>query len=138
MTAQAKRTEQEKRRNNYQEQKLLKCKLKLDFENKPVSNANDFSEKVKNIMEQATPRKKVALKDKGIIFTPRSKERYRLSTEVSEKENSGLERYSSSKKRDSRNFQRLLTKSLIGKSYHDHKLRKSLNIKWDYWARVSV
>ena len=103
-----------------------------------ISNPNEFAEEVQTMMKNAAPRKKAAFKDKGIIFTPRKKEKYRVNKSISGRMKSISERYKGEKKRESRNFRRSLTKALVGKSYNDHKLRSSLNIKWDYWSTVSV
>lgn len=149
MTGQAKRRELEKRREKYHEKKGLKCKVKLDLGDKSncekvkkvrkeVTKPEVFAEEIQNIMDNATPRKKAVLKDKGIVFSPRSKEKYQLNKTVAKSLRSFLDKYKSARKNDARILRRTVTKNLIGKSCDDQKLRKALNIKWDYWARMSV
>ena len=143
LSSQNMRRENEKRRANY-------AKKKLEFEKLPEErtwkstlrmnlpkNPDKFVTTIDQEIQDATPQKKKALKDKGLLFSPNSKQKIETNAKIITRLKRSLKELKRNNTKHGRNQYQLLTRSIVGKYAVEHRLRKELNIKWEYWTKMS-
>lgn len=143
MSSQKKRRELEKRKAKYQSSKA-KCELKFitgksEVSRKLVTKCNMSLPKTPNFFAAAveTPQKRQAMKNKEIILTPKSKQKHETNAKIVARIKNSLNELKNDTSKSGRQRYRILTQSIVGRSAVEHSLRKELNMKWEYWNKVS-
>ncbi|XP_033727671.1 uncharacterized protein LOC117317004 [Pecten maximus] len=147
MTSQAKRRELEKRKMRYQASKA-RCQLKFTASasenNGKQGNTcrlpqtpEKFAAAVEDVVNNTTPKKRKALHNKGILLTPSTKHRYETNSKIVARLKTSLGKLKKETTKVGRNKYKIVMKSIVGRCAVQNALRKELEIKWEYWNRIS-
>lgn len=101
-------------------------------------NATMFAEAVNKVIQCATPKKKNALKEKGLVFTPNSKKIHETNAKIVANVKMELKKLKENQCKRSKQQYYTLIQSIVGKHWVERKIRKALDIKLQYMKRMSL
>jgi len=147
MAPQAKLRENEKRKERYR----MMVRKKLQFQGTPTKDAIKrasgrmaipknpamFAATVDSLVNEATSKKREALKARGLVFTPKSKRQHATHRKIVANMKTELKKLKTDRTKDARKKYHWLTQSIVGKHAVERRLTKELDIKWDYWQQIS-
>ena len=96
-----------------------------------------FAAKIDTAMQNATPKKREALKRRGLLIPISSKLKVETDKKIVARVKRALNELKRKQTKEGRSRYQLLTRTIAGKYAVEYDIRKALGMYWDYWVRMS-